>query len=57
MIPPGPRTVANRQRAAQLKAAWQSLPADSKVMLRRLDHAARSAILHKIADNQREESS
>lgn len=57
MIPPGPRTVANRERAAQLKAAWQSLPADSKALLRRMDQPTRSAILHKIADNQREETS
>ena len=52
MIPPGPRTAANRERAAQLKAAWQSLDPDAKTVLRRLDHATRSALLHKIAAAQ-----
>lgn len=52
MIPPGPRIVANRERAAQLRAAWQSLPLSSRALLRRMDPATRSAILHKIANNQ-----
>lgn len=52
MIPPGPRTVAQRERAAQLKAAWRSLTPDTKALLRRMDHPARAAILHKIADTQ-----
>jgi hypothetical protein len=52
MIPPGPRTAANRERAAQLKAAWQSLAPDAKAMLRRMDHPTRSALLHKIAATQ-----
>ena len=50
MIPPGPRTVAQRERAAQLRAAWQSLRPDVQAMLKRMDAPARAAIMHKIVD-------
>lgn len=52
MIPPGPRTVARRERAEQLRAAWNSLPAESRALLRRMDHPTRAAILHKIVNDQ-----
>lgn len=51
MITPGPRTQARRERAARMRATWESLTPEVRATLLRFPRADRQRMLRAVLDD------